>query len=56
MIKTRVDLKIFGERLFQISDICIVKVYFFQTSIISTIPPNFGLIRPNFDQFSPINR
>jgi hypothetical protein len=29
------------KRLFQISNICIVKV-FFQTSITSTIPPNFG--------------
>jgi hypothetical protein len=26
--KTKVNLKTFGERLFQISNICIVKVYF----------------------------
>jgi hypothetical protein len=30
------------KRLFQISNICIVKIYFFQTSITPTIPPNFG--------------
>jgi hypothetical protein len=35
-------LKTFGEKIIQISNICIVKVYFFQTSITSTIPPNFG--------------
>jgi hypothetical protein len=42
------------KRLFQISNIYIVKVYFFKTSITSTISPNFGWIRPNFGQFGPI--
>jgi hypothetical protein len=42
--------------LFQISNIYIVKIYFFQTSITSTISSNFRWIGPNFGQFDPINQ